>query len=635
MDISQFSTDDLMALKSGDLSRVSTDGLIRLRNMANPVDPATTNLDPRDYRAANPSPRDLLARAKLGDKEAHAEYMRLSRVASPFVGLVERGGEDAVLGLAQRAARLIPGTDAPANFVDSVVRSRADDMRKAQLMTGSSLLPTRIATGIGTGLTATAMLPTRGPVGAAGPMLPAPILTGARTMAGRAAQGGGVGALASQTAPIENAEDFARQNTVQTVVGAGLGALFTPVAELGISGANKLAELFRQQRPVISTAPLSVASSQATVSGAGTVTGKGGGYTFGTVGQDRSAGLTAEQRSLAKWWTEQGGKMTPGQASGSKALQQFEAKLESQPMTSGPFNEIKDANQELLNKIAAKALGQRANALDAPILGKVHDRLSDEFKRAADKFERPINPDDFLNTIGTIEQQYEGLLPSALADNPLVKRAINFAANGKATGEQLHELQSRLGKAALNEMTSPSGNRQVGMALYDVQEYMLDLLKSGMSKTAAAKFNEARSQYRTLMLLTGRTNVINPSTGNVNGVALASLLQGKDKTGFTFGKNNSELYDAARFAQAFKPIVGDSGTATRSALPGPTDFVLSLPFNLTTRAYLSQPSQSMLRGMTAAQQRGLLSSGPYDDLFPVSPLLGLAPTMGVMAAQGN
>jgi hypothetical protein len=121
-----------------------------------------------------------------------------------------------------------------------------------------------------------------------------------------------------------------------------------------------------------------------------------------------------------------------------------------------------------------------------------------------------------------------------------------------------------------------------------------------MPEARQRAFQTAREQYRNLMLLTSRVGAVNPSTGNVSGSILANLLQQKDKAGFLFGRNNSDMYNAARFAQAFRPIVGDSGTATRMPLPSPTDFLVSLPFNLATRAYTSSPTVNAALSAQAA-----------------------------------
>ena len=53
------------------------------------------------------------------------------------------------------------------------------------------------------------------------------------------------------------------------------------------------------------------------------------------------------------------------------------------------------------------------------------------------------------------------------------------------------------------------------------------------------------------------------------------------------GRTDNDLYNAARFTQAFPDIVGNSGTATRSM--GAADYVAGLPGNLLTRMYLSRP----------------------------------------------
>ena len=173
---------------------------------------------------------------------------------------------------------------------------------------------------------------------------------------------------------------------------------------------------------------------------------------------------------------------------------------------------------------------------------------------------------------------------------PLVKRLFGLAERGQITGRQAQDLASKLGKAAANQMSSASGDRQLGMALFQVKEIADDYIRQGLDPARAAAFDAARQQYRNLALLTSRTNVVNPSSGNVSGRALASALQQKDKAGFLRGGNQSPMYTAARYAQAFPPIVGDSGTATRSMITNPLELALSAPLNLAARAYLSGPS---------------------------------------------
>lgn len=445
-------------------------------------------------------------------------------------------------------------------------------------------------------------------LGQAAVAIPAAFVPGANTMLGSAALGAGMGALqptAENDSRVANTLLGAGGGVAGKYVGDKLVRLMQGSRGASVSGANASAQ-----------ATPGTASANANVSGSATATGSGGGYNFGTVGQDASAGLNAPTEAIMNQGRAMGMQLTPGQASGSRALQQLEAKLESQPMTSGRFNSIKANNQTVLNRVAADAIGETSDTLDSAVLAQAHDRISGVYRMVADKTPRTIETDPFINRLAGIENEFEGLLPGSVLDNPLTKRLFAYAEKGQATGEQLQDLASKLGKAANNQMTSASGDRQLGMALFQVKDMADDLLASGLSGETAAAFNAARAQYRNLMLLTQRNGVINPSNGNVSGNALAGLLQQKDRNGYLFGRNDSPLYNAARFAQAFRPIVGDSGTATRMPLPSPTDFVLSLPFNVVTRAYTSSPAINLAaqagnisRNGMAPNLGGLL--GPY------------------------
>ncbi len=101
------------------------------------------------------------------------------------------------------------------------------------------------------------------------------------------------------------------------------------------------------------------------------------------------------------------------------------------------------------------------------------------------------------------------------------------------------------------------------------------------------------------MQLTSRAGIVNPATGNVSGASLANKLQQSDRSGYLFGGNQSDLYNAARFASAFKPIVGDSGTATRSM--NLKDMALAIPGNISSWAYL-HPAAPLIRAAANSPQ---------------------------------
>lgn len=326
---------------------------------------------------------------------------------------------------------------------------------------------------------------------------------------------------------------------------------------------------------------------------------------------DAASGLTAAQQSAAQKGVALGMKMTPGQETGSRVAQQMEARMQSIPAFSGPFGSLLSHNQEVLNTQAAKAIGEPGSAVDSNALESASDRLGQIFESVRNPNNIVVlHPDTTKAIISDIDEKVSGLLPgnASIKDNPLVKNLLSASDKGAATGEQLGTLSSKLGKVAFKQMTSLGGDRDLGIALYDVKSHVDDLLQSSLSPTEQAAYSQARQQYRTLMQLTSRTGIVNPSSGNVSGAMLANKLQQSDKSGYLLGGNQSPLYNAARFAQAFKPIVGDSGTATRSM--SLKDMALSVPGNIASWLYL-HPGAPAVRALlnTPGSVRDALING--------------------------
>jgi hypothetical protein len=459
---------------------------------------------------------------------------------------------------------------------------------------------------------------------------PEPATSGERilNLAGRGMTSASGTAKVAGSLPGEIAKAMAQRPLLQTVSGATGGASGGSAKEAGAGPTGQLlaalagsitpallsprAPLPTMNMPTLATAEANAAArvtpgragAEAVLTAAPEARATGGGYTFGHLGTDESAGLTPTMQRVAERGRALGMRMTPGQATGSRTLQQMEAKLESQPMTSGPFNTVKANNARVLNRTAAEAIGETGTVVDDATLGRAADRIGGVYESVADGVARQIEPRGFVQFLGNLQDETRGLV-SGLSSHPLVEDVIGFATKGTANGRQLQSLASKLGKAAYKNMSTQSGDRDLGLALYRVKDYVDDLLAQGLSPQRAETFDQARQQYRNLMLLTQRTGVVNPASGDVNGRSLATLLQSKDKRGYTFGENQSPMYNAARFASAYGPIVGDSGTATRMPLQGLTDLLTRIPANLATRAYTSSPAISMaVRAQAASRSTG-------------------------------
>lgn len=396
----------------------------------------------------------------------------------------------------------------------------------------------------------------------------------------------------------------------------GAGDYFTQKAQqmgfggvLGAGGgylSDKMLNLLLGRGPTV-TQPASAATAQAqtsaTVTPTATVTG--GQITPGVVGADTSASLTQAQRAILDRGKAMGFRTTPGQETGSRSLQQMEARLESNPMTSGAFNTIKDTNQKVLNRATAQAIGVNADELSNPVLATAQRQISAVYNKAASPTVQKLDQMYVMNGIDLIDSAAEGLTTQPLRTNIFVKQLQDLALKGEATGNQLTTLSSKIGKRAKNEMTTANGDRELGQALFQIKEIVDDQLMAGMSAADQAAFQAARANYRNLMTVRTTSGVINPSSGNVSGLNLASALTRKDPRGFMEGSNTTPMYEAARFAQAFRPIVGDSGTATRMMEYTPLNMLLSMPTNIAASAYTSAPSAAIARRL----QSGVLPAG--------------------------
>lgn len=438
----------------------------------------------------------------------------------------------------------------------------------------------------------------------AGSLLPSTAAVKALNLAAAPVRAGAVGgAVSGALQPVTpGAADYFTQKAEQIgtggVLGAGGGYL-----------SDKILNLLLGKGPTVTQpagATTAQAQTSATVTPTATVTG--GQITPGAVGADTSAALTEAQKAILERGKAMGFKTTPGQETGSRSLQQMEARLESNPFTSGAFNEVKATNQKVLNQAAAQAIGVNATELSNPVLAQAQRQISAVYNKVASPSVQKLDQMYVMNGIDLIDSAAEGLTTQPLKSNIFVKQLLDLADKGEATGNQLTTLSSKIGKRAKNEMTTANGDRELGQALFQIKEIVDDQLAAGLSAADQAAFQAARANYRNLMTLRSNPGVVNPSSGNVSGLNLASALTRKDPRGFMEGTNTTPMYEAARFAQAFKPIVGDSGTATRTMEYTPLNMLLSMPTNIAASAYTSAPVTAAARRL----QAGVLPTGTVD-----------------------
>jgi len=541
----------------------------------------------------------------------------MDKLAASPVGGVVRGLRDVAEGTAQFAARGAEQLPVIGQFIRPARQSfeqtmTAGEKQYRQDRTGQ-LRPDELDVGRMVG-------------NVAGTLLPSTAAVRALNLAAKPVKAGAVsGAVSGAMQPVQTGataptlSDLVTETRPQEM---GAGEYFTQKAQqIGFGGAlgagggyltdKMMSILFGARAPGV-TAPspapgpaTAQAQSSATATATPTATVTGGQVTPGVVGADTSAALTEAQRAILERGKMMGFRTTPGQETGSRSLQQMEARMESSPFTSGPFNEIKATNQKILNQSAAQAIGVNASELSNPVLAQAQRQISAVYNKVASPTVQKIDQPYVLNGIDLLDNAFEGLTTQPFKSNIFVKQLQDLALKGEATGNQLSTLSSKIGKRAKNEMTTANGDRELGQALFQMKEIVDDALASGLSTADQLAFQAARANYRNLMTLRSSPGVVNPSSGNVSAPNLASALTRKDPRGFVFGENQTPMYEAARFAQAFKPIVGDSGTATRTMEYTPLNVMLSMPTNLAAQAYTSAPATALASRL----QTGLMPAG--------------------------
>jgi hypothetical protein len=440
----------------------------------------------------------------------------------------------------------------------------------------------------------------------AGTLLPSTMAVKALKLAQAPVKAGAAGGVVSGAMqPVQTGQqdmtagDYWTQKAQQMGFGLGAGAA-------GGYLSDKMLNLLLGKGPTVTpSAGASTAQAQTSATVTPTASVTGGQITPGVVGADASAALTEAQKAILNRGKAMGFRTTPGQETGSRSLQQMEARMESNPMFSGTFNTIKDTNQKVLNRATAQAIGVDAAELSNPVLAQAQRQISAVYNKVASPTVQKLDDMYVMNGIDLIDNAFEGLTTQPLKSNIFVKQLQELAAKGEATGNQLTTLSSKIGKRAKNEMTTPNGDRELGQALFQIKEIVDDQLAAGLSAADQAAFQAARANYRNLMTIRSSAGVVNPSSGNVSGLNLASALTRKDPRGFMEGTNTTPMYEAARFAQAFRPIVGDSGTATRMMEITPLNMLLSMPTNIAASAYTSAPSTAIARRL----QSGLVPAG--------------------------
>lgn len=380
----------------------------------------------------------------------------------------------------------------------------------------------------------------------------------------------------------------AAAGAVGRTIGAipGLGRAGAAIAGSGLADA------------ALTGAAIGAAEGTSPVGGAaGGVAGYGAGRLLSRVISPVGRSITETQQRLVDRARRIGMSVKPSQATGSPFLERLEASMESSAITAGAFARRGARNQATANRLAARAIGETSDSLNADVMGRAAKRIGDRFDELTRDATVKLD-DDFITALGNIEAKTSGTWVKNSSIDDVIERALKEAAeapDNAISARRYQDIRSQIGKAARSNLRGENSDPETAFALFDIQEALDDALSRSLGDDARQAFAQAREQWRILSLLE-RPGVVNTSSGDVSLRRLANSLRTKDKRGFARGRNRSDLYDAARFAQGFRQYP-DSGTAGR----------LSLPMTLGMQGGIGGLTYSATGSPEAAAAAGLLS----------------------------
>lgn len=301
----------------------------------------------------------------------------------------------------------------------------------------------------------------------------------------------------------------------------------------------------------------------------------GAGLSAGGLGLVRGAGalvsgvgtkLNPQQAEVARRASEVGLELSPGEATGSRALRIAEAGLGSTPGGAAVFQRGAISRQQRINEIAGEAIGRPGQpAITREVLDDVADELGQKYDalRGVKRIELDKRFAVDMRRLKNEQTSRSAQLQDA-ATNKLIDD-YRESATGAAVidGRRLVSDIKALRKQARDAFRS--GNSDLGQAKRQIAEALENNAERSLRKQGASdvldNFRQARERFSKLFAVEAAHD---EATGNVSAAKLGTALRRQSPK--KFGTRGDDLETVGLYGQAFKPFQS-SGTAERLSTP--------------------------------------------------------------------
>lgn len=315
-------------------------------------------------------------------------------------------------------------------------------------------------------------------------------------------------------------------------------------------------------------------------------------------GAEAAAGMAGSlqptEQALIEGARRAGLVVTPGQSTGSRTARQFEAALGSNPWTSAPLQQIDQANTARLDKLAARAMGQDAADVGPAVRAAAEKQIGDAFSEVGAGIGKVETGKLHAGLKALDAEDATGGLPNRAAFKILKRFESGMTGRAEAVAGEAADVMS--GKALVAMRSEVARDMRAAFAKSQPDEgqalaKVLDLVDDTIAKAArdvgdvglVRRYDQARERWSVLRMLDRGGASID---GHVMPGQAARIMKSSDKGGFwgladetggTIQRQGTgvqgeaplgDFYDALRFrsSQLGRDIVGNSGTATRSAV---------------------------------------------------------------------
>jgi hypothetical protein len=258
--------------------------------------------------------------------------------------------------------------------------------------------------------------------------------------------------------------------------------------------------------------------------------------------------------------------LTAGQITGNRSLRYAESMLGDAPGAGAAATRANEASGRQFTDAGLRRSGAARGAGETTpeAIDRSFDRIGTQFDVLAARNSAPVSQ-NYLNEIAAAQNQYNYLFQDPMR-RPIVEHIVDQATNHAAAHGIMGGAQYNAVRSSLGRIMRSYRYRDPDVADFarETQDAMDRLMQAHMAPGDAAAWQQARNQYRNLLVLekasTGGGE--NAAAGEISPARLRGAVVGQNRRDYARG--NGDFADLARAGEQIMTPLPNSGSAQRA-----------------------------------------------------------------------